>query len=215
MQKTEYASVDKINELCCRDDINSQEKEKFKRYLRLRIGNSDSFKVRYKPSGVDGNGRLFVQTALPSFSSDTRTLIAGAYYHSVSFDNSSNDAITAHLKAWYGATRQNSKPLEQYFRGTFEKLKKGKSLYHEVLYSTENRVLMAMAAFFLANNWSVDTFMFHTILVRRRRDENLTPQLLTGCEKYILEQTGVEVNIKVNQTLCEQSVNRRLHGDTK
>jgi hypothetical protein len=114
--------------------------------------------VRYNPCGVDGNSRLFVRTGLPSFSRDTRTLIAGAYYHSVSFDNSSNDAIAAHIKKWYGATRQNSKQsLEQHFRTTFENLTPGKSLYHEILYSTENSVLMAMATFFQANNWNVDT----------------------------------------------------------
>jgi hypothetical protein len=60
---------------------------------------------------------------------------------------------------------------------------------------------MAQAEFFETNDWSVDSFIFHTVLVRRRPDKNVTLQLLSECEKYVHEQTGVKVTVKENQTL--------------
>jgi hypothetical protein len=109
MQKIEYANVDKISNLCSAA-INNQEKAKFERYLKLRIGSTNRFEVRYNQGGADSTGRLFVSTGLQGFSSDARNQVAAEYYHSISFDNSNNDAIKAHLKTRYGATGQNSEP---------------------------------------------------------------------------------------------------------
>jgi hypothetical protein len=200
MKKIEFASADKVRELCATTD-NPQERAKLERYLLLRREGTDCFEVQYTQSGVDGSGRLYVSTGLQSFSRDMRNAIAGEYYHSVSFDNPYNDTIKAHLKTKYGATRENVEPLKCPFDNIFDNLTHGQNFYYQVLYAIEKRVLMAMTEFFEAKDWNVDAFIHQTILVRRREDDNLTCQLFTECEKYIYKTTDVKVKVKVNSTL--------------
>jgi hypothetical protein len=202
MQKIEFASADKVRELCQSAAIEKpEERAKLERYLQLRIEGTDSFQVQYNPSGIDGNGRLCVSTGLQSFSRDIRNVIAGKFYHSVSFSNSYKDPIKAHLETKYGATPGNAEPLKQHFRRIFDNLRHHQNFYHQVLFTVERSVLMAMTEFFEAKDWNVDCFIHQTILVRRRDDGNLNRQLFNECENYIYEKTGVKVKVTVNPTL--------------
>jgi hypothetical protein len=202
MQKIEFADADRVSELCQGTVIkNPQERAKLERYLTLRKEGTDCFQVEYKSSGIEGSGRLFVTTGLQSIGRDIRNEIAGKYYCSVSFGDSSNDPIKAHLRKEYGATPENIEPLKQHFCHIFDKLKPNQKLYYEILYSTERSVLMAMTDFFESKGWNVDCFLHQSILVRRCKDGRPTRQLFTECEKYIDEKTGVKVRVTVNPTL--------------
>lgn len=254
-RRTEIAHVNRVKQLL-KGNIPTEVKSRLKKYLSLRIGDSNEFGVEYVFSETSPDCRLYSRGLIGAqgFSADIRGYLMEGLYQDFDMENAlfaltlsiaklwnmpeseelvyyvsnrnafldqnglqKQDVITTLLKSYKTPDIPLLKKIHEYIYGTFvpalhdriefrtfrdgsQKQKDGNylsSFFAKVVFSYENKVLMAMDTFLAERGCQCDVLVFDGLQVRcDSENDAVSETLLKELSDHIFQQTQMKVNIR-------------------